>query len=184
MKDIKLGNDVKTWILVGALAFMVLIAILVADQLIPTPSVVGARKASSEKERELTKEYKTKLEKYEASKTVIAASAWGGAAERVSPAILDRLTKIASIKGLKIQSFRPQKIQDAADLEVLAYNLSIEGPFPNVMSFIQLVEKQEKKLAVTLVQVASADGETDEVNASLGISAFVIPEKEAPVGKS
>lgn len=184
MKDIKLGNDVRTWNMVGALAIVVLLALLIADQLIPTPSVAGARKAASEKERKLTMEYKEKLEKYEVSKTVIAASAWGGAAERVSPAILDRLTKIASIKGLKIQSFRPQKIQDAADLEVLAYSLSIEGPFPNVMSFIQLVEKQEKNLAVTLVQVASADGETDEVNASLGIAAFVIPEKEAPVGKS
>jgi len=185
MKDISLGNNEQTWTIVGIMALVTMVGLFVYDTLAPKPSVIAERAKQSAQERELLRETAEKRDQYQAARQVVARTSWNGSLERVSPAILERLTKIAATKGLRIQSFRPQKVLPTADLQVLSFNVAMEGPFPQVMSFLQLLEKQERTLAVTLVQLASSDGESDVVNATIGISAFVVNSaEEVTSGKS
>jgi len=186
MKDISLGNNEQTWTIVGALALLTMVGILAYDQIAPRPSVLRERAKQSAEERELLRTTAEKRDQFENATLVVARTSWKGSQERVAPAILERLTKAAASKGLQIQSFRPQKVTQAADLDVLAFNVAMEGSFPKVMSFIQLLEKQEKNLTVTLIQIASADGESDLVNVTMGVSAFVVAgeEEEATSGKN
>ncbi len=180
MKEISLGNNEQTWTVVGVLALVAMIGIFVYDSVVPRPSVLRERAKQGAQERDLIRATAEKRDQFQNAKQVVARTSWSGSAERVTPAILERLTKIASTKGLQIQSFRPQKVTQAADLDVLAFNVALEGPFLQVMGFIQLLEKQEKNLTITLVQLASADGESDVVNITIGVSAFVVEQEEVP----
>ena len=85
---------------------------------------------------------------------------------------MSMLEKFARQNNLKIISFRPQRLEEEAGLERMPYQITLEGAFPKVISFVRTVETPATKIAVTNVQIASSDGASDAVTATISLVAY------------
>lgn len=93
------------------------------------------------------------------------------------------MNQIARKRNLKVASFRPQKPVDEAGLLRLPYLVSLEGTYRDALAFVKELEKPQNRLAVNLVQLASADGETSMVRATVGIWALRMGAKAQTTAK-
>lgn len=97
---------------------------------------------------------------------------WSQTADQVGPTAMSMLEKFARQNNLKVISFRPQRLEEEAGLERLPYQITLEGAFPKVISFVRTVETPATKIAVTNVQIASSDGASDAVTATISLVAY------------
>jgi Tfp pilus assembly protein PilO len=93
--------------------------------------------------------------------------------------VLAQLAQQAQRRSLKIGAFRPQKQQTLAGLTELPYSVQVSGPFLSVRAFLSVLDSSSSKLALRSVQIASADGKSSLVTATLGLSAYV-PVESVP----
>lgn len=108
-----------------------------------------------------------------------ASGMWEGAPESITAQILQSVTVIAKAQGITMKSFRPQTAIADGDLSRNNYLVLLEGSFPQVVAFARSIDTPSSRLGISLVQVAAADQESDAVNASIGIVAYVkMPEVE------
>lgn len=95
-----------------------------------------------------------------------------GDADKVSADAMAQVSALARKSNLKLIAFRPQRQQIEGDLARNGYLAALEGPYPNVVSFVNSIEKGSTKLAVQSFQVASADGASDKVSSSVTVVAY------------
>lgn len=102
----------------------------------------------------------------------IASLTWKQKTEEIGPAALANISKLVRAHGLKLVTFRPQKIEEQKDLFRIPFLMALEGSYSDVLSFTKELEKPGSKLAVNMVQLNSSDGVTDQVNATINVIAY------------
>ncbi len=162
-----------------ALAILSILAAIVLGALqvlrpIETPGAIASRqsKAMQDVKNEAT-EAQTEATKLKAK---IASLTWAGAADTVVPSAIAIVKQRADARQLTLRGFRPLTAKELEGLEMMPYTISLEGRYPNILQFAKDLETNGGKLAVNLVQIASADEATDQVSATIGIVAYRLLE--------
>lgn len=177
----QLGNDVKTWNLVIVFAAITLAAVAVGEFVIPKASMVTERNKVAKKQEEMRIENKHKADRITVLEKQIKERAFTGNAEEVTPKVLAQVNAVAAKDKITVKSFRPQKPVVSDGIARLAYTVQLTGKFKDIVSFVRTGDEQSTIFGVSLLQVSAADGETDTVNATVGVTAFtLLPEEKPP----
>jgi len=150
------------------------------DNLAPKPSARAEEKKAAEKRQQLELELKRLKEDFDLSQKDLDSRIWQGKEESASPLILAKLNDIAVNRGIKVNSFRPQKPGENGGLTQLGFVLALEGGFPQVLEMVRDIEAKVPRLGVHQINIASADATAGTVNATLGLAAFVVPPRPEP----
>ena len=132
-------------------------------------------KKLEEQKDQLNLELKRLKEDFDLSQKDLDSRIWQGKEESASPLILARLNSFAVDRGIKVNSFRPQKAAENGGLTQLGYVLALEGSFPQILEMVRDIEGKMPRLAVHQINIATADAAASTVNATLGLAAFVTP---------
>ena len=122
---------------------------------------------------------KDALKSIDAAKKTIANRTWTGTPEEVLPIALQKVATMAQAHHLKIVGFHPQTVIVAPSITLIPCVVNVDGSFVNVVAFEKDIEGDSTNLTVNLMQLATADQETNKVTASIGVVAYQ-PLKEAP----
>lgn len=147
------------------------IAILFPKEAETTP--LGVRKS---KEAELRKKASAAKTRAEAVEAEISKALWTESNEQIEATALAVVDKTAKARGVRISGFRPQKPMTEQGLTRVPFLVSVEGTFPAVCDLARDLGTRENRLAVNIIQVASADAASDRVNATIGILAFRVAQ--------
>jgi Tfp pilus assembly protein PilO len=109
----------------------------------------------------------------------IVSQTWNMPEQQVGPVALANVTRLVAKNRLNLISLRPQRRSDDAVFVQLPYLLTVEGSYLQVLALCRELENPANRLAMNLVQIASADASSDKVTASIGLVAYLTP-KEAP----
>lgn len=164
----KLDSKHLNW---GAISALVVIALLVVyDSFAPMPGddLRGPKKSASELKTEREKA-RQRLQEVEGS---INGLTWKLTADEVGPAAMAWVSEQAVRTGIDVSAFRPQRTEQVEGLTQTNYLLTAEGPFLAMMQFIKVFEGPDSLLAVKAVQMASSDGASDLVRATVSLSAY------------
>lgn len=102
----------------------------------------------------------------------ISTLTWTQKYEEIGPAALAHISNLVRNHGLKLITFRPQKVEQQKDLARIPFLMALEGSYSDVVSFTKDLEKPESKLAVNMLQLNSSNGVTDQVNATINVIAY------------
>lgn len=175
-------EPLKAWNALLIASMLLLVGLLAFDRLVPPPKPTERKQAQIRSEEQLRSQTDMLYKEHDKAELIIASRVWKGSSDVVAAMALDRATKMAKANGLNLSAFRPQKPAEEGELVRLAFVMTLEGSFLNLQRYVQALETDANRLSVTLVQVASADGASDLVNATVGISAFLLkPKPEAAV---
>ncbi|MGV3618260.1 MAG: hypothetical protein ACO1SV_23275 [Fimbriimonas sp.] len=157
-------------VMLGTLVFMAIY------QLSPPKSTVSREKTrrNQMKIRVMTQEAEQGLEQAQAT---VLANTWPGNGDDVAPAANARLTSMATRRGVKLTSFRPQRATTKTDLETLPFVITVEGPFPSVVELTRDIDSAGSRMAVSLVQVTTASDGSDRVSATVAVLAYLRPKE-------
>jgi Tfp pilus assembly protein PilO len=152
--------------------------------LVPKPSSAGMQKTYRDQDfqtRLTTKDVRERLTQMEARS---ARLLWNVPAPQVGPQAMARVNVLAQKYGVNVVAFRPQRTSKIGTVTELPMAVSLEGPFPGIAGFLTDLEAPANRLAVTLVQVSAADGNSNLVNATVGLVALQVdPPKGQKVEK-
>jgi Tfp pilus assembly protein PilO len=107
--------------------------------------------------------YEDAIEKYQ----------WKDNEDLVTPQALTIISKRAEENRLKLVSFRPMKSTETSSMVQLPLQFTVDGSFANVAAMLETLEKTSSRLAVSQVQFASQEGQSDIVSANVSIMAFL-----------
>jgi Tfp pilus assembly protein PilO len=167
-----LGHNVSTYNALGAAALVLMVGIVAYDSLVPKSTLKTVRAKHETELSKLRKDAAEKRKTFNARNQAVAKRAWTESEDKASPVLMADLTALAVSKGVKVNSFRPQKVQALGGLRQLGFTMAVEGSFSQVMSLVAAVEKTQARAAITQLQVTSSDSLTDMVKAQVGLSAF------------
>lgn len=177
MISLKNSEDTPVNIAIG-LAGLALVGLLVTIALAPKPGPIGTkatqnkvlaiqiRKSSAEKNQAVIDSANAKL-------------TWNVPEQQVGGMALAKVSEFTRKSGLKLVSFRPQRKQANTNLIQLPYLATVDGTYLQVVQLARLIEQPESRLALTQVQIASADSDSDHVTASVAVVAY-LPLVEEP----
>lgn len=178
MKSVRL-NPEQGWTV--AAGFLVIVFLVLSwFAFFPIEPKTDERADESALNRDLLRaeeEKRQSLARVDEAEMRIAALTWPQTIDEISPSALGRVGELARQAGVKVTSFRPQRTQDDTDVPAIPFLVTVEGEYPRVLTLLRLLESETTRLAVTLVQIAAADGATDRVNTTYGITAFLTPEE-------
>lgn len=153
----------------GAIAaVLALVAIGVYDFVVPKASV----DANTKTLKELTKDRRVKEEEHGQTREKVDSLTWQVGRDEIGPRAMAWVSRAASANFVTVSAFRPQRTTEAGSLDQLNYMVTAEGSFLNVMRLIDALESPDSLMAVRSVQVASMNGASDTVRATLGLVAF------------
>ncbi|MFY9233863.1 MAG: type 4a pilus biogenesis protein PilO [Fimbriimonadaceae bacterium] len=98
---------------------------------------------------------------------------WNQDAQTIGAKALEMVSRKARAFELKLSAFRPQRETDVGALRQLPFLILVEGTYPKVAAFLSSLEQPLTKLAVNGIQIASSDGASDGVTASITVIAFI-----------
>jgi type II secretory pathway component PulM len=157
--------------LAGVLAYMLFV---------PPPSEKTSSQKLLQEQAEIVKSVDDAKAKLATANVVINKQTWATSIPEVESTTLSKLSSLARANGVKLTGLRPQRQTMAGELEAIPFVLSAEGSFPTVLAFVKAVENPENRLAVNLVQLTSAEGDSDKVTATVGLTAFRLEPKQVP----
>jgi len=150
-------------IILGSVAFMAL-----APKPAPALTEVQIRKQKNAAKIAI----KTAQEQIDAATATIENSTWSGTPEEVLPLALQKVASMAQTHHLKVVGFHPQTVIVAPSITLIPCIVNVDGAFVNVVSFEKDIEAQGTNLVVNLMQMATADQESNKVTGSIGIVAY------------
>lgn len=170
------------------LAILILIVSLVFMIFVPAPTLGNLTKGHERSRKQIVDEIVAADARTKEATLAAQPRLWKGDTEAITASVLTQLTQQAIAKNLKLNAFRPQKPQLLAGVTELPYSVQISGSYPQVQLFLASLDKPGTRLVLRSIQLAAADGATDTVAATLGISAYFVPEvvastEEAKRGK-
>lgn len=171
----------RTWDWVAVGGVIALVGVFIVDLAIPNPSILDNAKRMSAEQAKMKQSLRNDTEKLEEMKEVVAGNIWTGNAEQVSSAVLNEVTRIGRTSGVKVSSFRPQRVQETAGMNLQSYTFTAEGKFPGVHNLIKYLEGSRLRLGVTQAQISSADAESDVVAANITLAVYVDSAKKEVV---
>lgn len=157
---------------VSIASIVVMAATLAFILLVPKPTLKGL-KAKFDKARPLQESAAKKAKESQARAIdEIGKYVWTGKDSEVAPAALDKVTRIAFTRHIKVVAFRPQKMIEG-NFNQIPFLINLDGSYPDVMRFEKDLEDPANRLAVNLVQLTSADSNSDHVTATVGVLAYL-----------
>lgn len=162
----------RAWNGVGIAAVVVAGLMLVYYLLTPVQAKGKAVQTKANEERKLTSDINRIRDDITRLRTENEARLWTQAPDQVAASAMARVTTLAASKGLKVIAFRPQRAVEDGSVTRYPYLVSLEGAYPNVVAFVNLMETPSGKLCVNQVQIAASDGASDKVSASVGLVAY------------
>jgi len=158
---------------------LLLLGTLIANFVVKAPD---PRKAVAPTVASISKSKQNAKKTYEQANAQMAgvqARLWDVSDDKIAPEALKRLNAMAKKHGLALSTFRAnQKEQSAGALNILPLFVTLDGPFPGVGDFVKDFEENEPLLTLSMFQIASTDQTTHKVTASLGINAYIDPNRQ------
>ena len=154
------------------IALLIILGSLAFSFLVPKPdakSVIATRK---EQQKKIFDEVDDSRKAFTASQARVVTETWTGSAAKIGPGALTAMNALATQHKVKLSGFRPERVSQAAGLELDPYTVTAEGSYPDVVNFTKAIEDPNTKLCVDSVQIASADANGDSVAANIGITAY------------
>lgn len=164
---------------IAILAMLVLAGTLAVMLIVPKPKAAASQRVFDKNKLDIQIDTKKAEEAAAASKAAIDPLLWTGSPAEIAPRALSTVTALSATHKLKLVAFRPQRSNDADTVTVLPFSIALEGSFPDVAQMVTDLETPDTKLAVNQIQIASADGDTDKITATIGVVAYM-PLKKAP----
>lgn len=172
--NIKLGNNIATWNIVLSFGMILVVCLILFDWLVPKPSAAVVEAKYEAEFQELEASLKLNEKKLQDVQEALTTYSYKGDPESVTPQILALVNSIAKNKNITVKSFRPQKPDNVENLTRLKYVVLVEGSFRDVVSFVKAADEPTNLFSVSAFQAASADGESDKVNATISLVAFAL----------
>jgi Tfp pilus assembly protein PilO len=153
---------------------------------LPAPRPKLKTSARIARERQIRKETAAVEARLSEAKQTLDAVAWEGDADRVQSQSMAKASEIARQAKVTLNAFRPQKPSDQGGLERIPFVINLDGTYLGVLEFLRRLETPGNRLSVNLVQLTSAEGNSDEVTATIVVFAFRAksppPKGAAPTG--
>jgi Tfp pilus assembly protein PilO len=105
---------------------------------------------------------------------------WEGDPDRIAALVLATLTQNATQHQIKINAFRPQRVQAHGEMNAMPFTLQAIGTAGNVRDFVATLDAPSSKLALQSLQLAATDASSSTVNASMSFTAYALVNR---VGK-
>ncbi len=176
--NLQLGNNTVTWNIVIVIGMLLLVGLSAAEIFIPKPGTVMAERRYQREKQELVASIAETDAKLKAHTVEVEQLTYTGIPDAITPIILEEINKVAKTKYVNVKSFRPQKSEAGDGIVRIPYVLLVEGRFVDIVSFVRTADEPSTLYSVNLLQTASADGESDRVNATIGIVAFTRPPED------
>ncbi|MFN3730072.1 MAG: type 4a pilus biogenesis protein PilO [Fimbriimonadaceae bacterium] len=167
----------RTWNYVTVLSLVATLLMVVWTLLYPAPDPEENIGRYRREERQILENVETVRNQALALREVTDVAVWRVGPDLVAPAVLDEITALAKKHDIKLVAFRPQKTVDRDPLIQLPMTITLDGGFGKVSAMINDLDQPRNKVAMNLIQISSADGASDRVTATVGISAFIDPRK-------
>jgi Tfp pilus assembly protein PilO len=162
----------KFWNIVSAIAILFMAGLATYDIVAPKPTEHQTLRTRKDNEARMVAQIQTIKDRLAATSADVARYVWTVPQDRIGGQSLAAVTNIAMKHSVRLLAFRPQKATDENGLTRLPYMVVLDGTFPSVAAMLRDLETTSNKLAVNLVQIASADASTDQVNATIGVIAY------------
>ncbi len=167
----EMGVKIATWL--GVIGILAGIALLL---LLPKPSARDAFLKQKEQEKQIQSDADRSQTDFAAAKAKVVAETWNGGAETVGPGALAVMNTLATKNRVQLSGFRPERTSQTAGLDFLPYSVTATGAYLDVLSFVKAIENPQNKLAVDSLQIASSEANTDQVIATIGLTAYRVTE--------
>ena len=172
-------KDSRTANIVSLVAILLLVLMLVYA-FVPKPKPGTSLSRLNQTVRDTNNSTQEAKVRSDEAKATIEKRSWSEGPEKVAPLALTKVNQYVGETGVRLLAFRPQRSLPGKDLQPVPFLVSVEGTYPKIMAFCQKLDFQEPRLAVNLIQVASADSSSDKVSASIGLTAYAkVPDPPA-----
>lgn len=151
---------------------LILLAASLIWMLIPVPSVAGIANGKGRSKIQIESDIKAQKQKNAALEAQIEPVLWVGMPEDVAPKALASITALAKARKIDV-SFRPQKTVDIGGLTQIPFSVSVSGSFANAVQLLKDLQNPKHRLAVSLVQLTSADSASDSVTGTINVVAYL-----------
>jgi Tfp pilus assembly protein PilO len=179
MINFKRRDDIVPSSMITA-AILMLLGTLLYMILVPMPGTAGLAKGRDLSRRKITKEIETARSRADELEKANQAYLWNESAESVTASVLGNITAQARRKSLKMTAFRPQRPQTLETITELPFSVQLSGPYLSVREVVSALNTPQSKIALRSLQMASSDGASSAVTATLAFSAYtVLPKKPA-----
>lgn len=160
-------------------AMIVLVFLAGYNFLSPQPAPAQAVAKRQAEVRKLETELETFRNDVTKDRKLNQSRLWTQSGDQLGAEAMKIITGLAQANRLKVVAFRPQRSQTEGELTRYGYLAALDGSFPAVMGFLSSLESQAKRLALSSIQISSADGASDRVTASVSVVAFrqEVPKK-------
>ena len=146
---------------------------------VPKPTTAGLTAKRNKQEAQIIKDTAKAKNQFDEVKSHVDGLVWQLPVADVGPKAMELVTKLADARKLKVVAFRPQRAIDIKQLTSLPFLVTVDGAFPAVQGFIMDLEATGNRLALSQVQLSSAEGTSNRVTASISLVAYAYPKKEA-----
>lgn len=153
-------------------AAVLLFVVSIGFAIMPKPTAAGVEASKRKQSRAILESVASAKASEQSMEGAIKPLIWQEEDQAIGAKALATVSSIAKASGLKLTAFRPQRLSEGKGLAQLPFLVFVEGGYPKVLSFIRKLESPAGKLAINSVQVASSDGASDEVTASIVLVAF------------
>jgi hypothetical protein len=154
------------------LSILVLLGALIYMVFVPPPTTKGLVKRFESSRLKLVEETDALETRGEQARLANQSRLWESEPQKVTASVLAQLTHEAALQKLKLAAFRPQRTQRLESLTEVPFTVQVSGPYSAVRQFTAMIDAANSKLALRSFQLASSDGASDAVTATLGVSAY------------
>lgn len=165
---------------ISATAVALLLVTVGVIVFVPKPSTKGLAAKTTKVRNQVFDGIRVAKDRTKDAEANITRFAWAGTLEQINSTALNRLTEIAQHHTVKLTGFRPQRPINSASLTQLPFLVTLDGAYVDVVAFEKELEDSGNRLAIEMVQVASADPSTDRVTANINLVAYQLPEGAPP----
>lgn len=166
-------NAEKSWKIAGIVAAVCMVATAGFHFLAPMPSAANETKRHHATEVKLKEETARLMAQISSDRAFVESAFFDAIPEQLGSEVMGKIDALSQKFNVKVQALRPQRVVSSHGIQKYPYSVVVQGAFPKVAAFLNQIQNKETKLALNSVQITSADGETDNVTATIGIAAFL-----------
>lgn len=178
------AQKIRTANMVMIVAGAAMVATLAYDRFVPQPTQQMSPTARNENISKINREKHDAMDREMAELDYVKSKTWTVDVEQIGPKVLSIATDVAKGHGLTVTAFRPQRTVEDGKLLRVPFLATIDGSYPQVAAFLRSMEDSSGNVAITMVQLSSSDGVSDQVTATIGLMVLKEPVKPPPPAKT
>lgn len=161
------------WNMASLAAVAVICIAFLVHMTVPLPDVTAVNKKSRAEQKKLAQELKRLEGEITEARSYVQSKLWKSGPDNLGAEAMSVVDRFAKKDGVSVQAFRPQRTVKTGEVVRYPYSVTVQGTFPKVLQLVRDLQGPGTLLAVTSVQLSSADGTSDSVLATIGIAAFL-----------